>query len=334
MAYRDTEFGMLQILIADGKPHFLASATAKMLGYANPSKAIKDHCKGVTKRYTLTNGGEQLQNFIPEGDLYRLIIRSKLPSAERFERWVFDEVLPQIRATGGYGAGGKSFGLTPQDDKAGAGAYRPKYWKGAQVVTTADAMALLGVGRHKIARYARRYGAGWSAGAVAYLGSGEVWALKRENPEAGIRATSDTRIFTREGFEALAALMGCEAQWPGAMRQAAIGGPKKLSAEATEALRIAVASFLPEDKAAKPAQMELMKDERNMGVSAEARACIKEIRGAMEGLGATLMMYERGRLESASGPGNPIERMGMHIRNLTWRLVSDADYWAGNVRNG
>ena len=30
--------------------------------------------------------------FIPEGDLYRLIVHSKLPSAERFERWVFDEM--------------------------------------------------------------------------------------------------------------------------------------------------------------------------------------------------------------------------------------------------
>jgi prophage antirepressor-like protein len=50
----------------------------------------------------LTKGGAQELNFIPEGDLYRLIIRSKLPAAERFERWVFDEVLPQIRQTGGY----------------------------------------------------------------------------------------------------------------------------------------------------------------------------------------------------------------------------------------
>lgn len=40
--------------------------------------------------------------FIPEGDLYRLIVSSKLPSAEKFERWVFDEVLPTIRKTGGY----------------------------------------------------------------------------------------------------------------------------------------------------------------------------------------------------------------------------------------
>ena len=41
-------------------------------------------------------------NLIPEGDIYRLIVGSKLPEAEKFERWVFDEVLPQIRQTNGY----------------------------------------------------------------------------------------------------------------------------------------------------------------------------------------------------------------------------------------
>ena len=40
--------------------------------------------------------------FISEGDVYRLIVHSRLPGAERFEKWVFDEVLPMIRKTGGY----------------------------------------------------------------------------------------------------------------------------------------------------------------------------------------------------------------------------------------
>ena len=49
-----------------------------------------------------TSGGIQEMSMIPEGDIYRLIIRSKLPGADKFERWVFDEVIPQIRRTGGY----------------------------------------------------------------------------------------------------------------------------------------------------------------------------------------------------------------------------------------
>lgn len=62
------------------------------------------HCKekGITKRYTLTSGGKQALTYIDEGNLYRLITHSKLPEAETFETWVFDEVLPSIRKTGGY----------------------------------------------------------------------------------------------------------------------------------------------------------------------------------------------------------------------------------------
>ena len=52
---------------------------------------------------TPTDGGTQEVNYIPEGDLYRLIVNSKLPAAERFERWVFDDVLPALRKYGGYG---------------------------------------------------------------------------------------------------------------------------------------------------------------------------------------------------------------------------------------
>lgn len=77
-----------------------------MLGYANSWKAINDHCKkdGLTKCEVIDNPGRtQSAKFITEGNLYRLIVHSKLPGAERFEKWVFDEVLPTIRETGGYG---------------------------------------------------------------------------------------------------------------------------------------------------------------------------------------------------------------------------------------
>ena len=73
------------------------------LGYANTNKAISDHCKGITNRYPLeTAGGTQQTKFITEPDVYRLITHSKLPSAQRFEAWIFEEVLPSIRKTGGY----------------------------------------------------------------------------------------------------------------------------------------------------------------------------------------------------------------------------------------
>lgn len=96
-------FGEVRFAEVDGKPYAIANDVAKALGYTNPSKATNDHCKNSIK----VGGNDSLgrrQEFkaIPEGDIYRLIIRSKLPGADKFERWVFDEVIPQIRKTGGY----------------------------------------------------------------------------------------------------------------------------------------------------------------------------------------------------------------------------------------
>lgn len=102
--FQSSEFGELGVLEIEGKPWFPATACAKSLGYKRPADAITAHCKGSVKYRVLTNGGEQELKFIPEGDLYRLITHSKLPGAERFEKWVFDEVLPSIRKTGGYGS--------------------------------------------------------------------------------------------------------------------------------------------------------------------------------------------------------------------------------------
>lgn len=93
-------------VVADdkGEPLFVASDVCEVLGYRNTSKAIADHCrqKGITKRYTLTEKGEQELLYIDEGNLYRLIIKSRKPEAEPFESWVCDEVLPSIRKTGSY----------------------------------------------------------------------------------------------------------------------------------------------------------------------------------------------------------------------------------------
>ncbi|MCC2361644.1 phage antirepressor [Bacillus cereus] len=97
-------FGNLGILIKEGKEFFPATDVAKALGYSNPHKAIKDHCKpeGVNEALVPTNSGVQNKKFINEPNLYRLIVKSKLPQAEQFEKWVFEEVLPSIRKHGAY----------------------------------------------------------------------------------------------------------------------------------------------------------------------------------------------------------------------------------------
>lgn len=96
------EFGSVRTIEENGKILFCGSDVAKALGYRRPKDAITAHCKGAVKRRLLTNGGVQEMKMISEGDVYRLISHSRLPSAEKFERWIFDDVLPTIRRTGGY----------------------------------------------------------------------------------------------------------------------------------------------------------------------------------------------------------------------------------------
>lgn len=94
---------------------FVADDVCKILEYKNTSKAIADHCGKVVdtdnldSEHTLANkalikteGGSQNMLVISEGDLYRLVIRSRMPEARKFEAWVVDEVLPSIRKTGKY----------------------------------------------------------------------------------------------------------------------------------------------------------------------------------------------------------------------------------------
>lgn len=110
--FNNEEFGSIRTLTENDVILFCASDVAKALGYTNPSKAVGDHCPHVTKREVGVQTGKRVDgsvatqtvsvSFIPEGDIYRLIIRSKLPSAEKFEKWVFDDVLPSIRKHGLY----------------------------------------------------------------------------------------------------------------------------------------------------------------------------------------------------------------------------------------
>ena len=88
--FKNEEFGEIRTLVIDRKPYFVANDVAKSLGYISPKDAISRHCKGALKHRYLTEGGKQEVKVIPEGDVYRLIIKSKLPSAEKFESWVMD----------------------------------------------------------------------------------------------------------------------------------------------------------------------------------------------------------------------------------------------------
>ncbi|HDL6960495.1 TPA: transporter [Yersinia enterocolitica] len=116
MIFNSADLGIsLSGMLYKGKPVFFAVEAAEALGYAQPAKAVNNHCKSLIRLDCAET--EQLGlGFRPKGiilgkeqDLYRLIMRSKLPSAERVQDWVCEEVLPSIRTTG-------SYSLTPSND--------------------------------------------------------------------------------------------------------------------------------------------------------------------------------------------------------------------------
>ena len=93
----------LRTVAENGKVYFVAKDVAIMLGYKDTKNAIKQFCKGVAKYHPLqTTGGTQEVRIITEPDFYRLVVNSKLPTAQEYERWVFEEVLPAIHRQGGY----------------------------------------------------------------------------------------------------------------------------------------------------------------------------------------------------------------------------------------
>lgn len=103
--FQNSQFGDLEILTIEGKEWFPAIQVAKILGYTNSYDAITRHTKkrGVVKHEVIDKlGRKQNKKFIDEGNLYRLITRSKLPQADEFEEWVFEDVLPSIRKHGIY----------------------------------------------------------------------------------------------------------------------------------------------------------------------------------------------------------------------------------------
>ena len=103
--FEHEKFGKLEIYIDEqGREWFPATELAKTLGYKNPQEAIRKHCKeaGCVNRSVSYPSGTKQKKYINEGNLYRLLAKSKIKGAEEFESWIFDEVLPTIRKTGAY----------------------------------------------------------------------------------------------------------------------------------------------------------------------------------------------------------------------------------------
>ncbi|HEM5073793.1 TPA: phage antirepressor KilAC domain-containing protein [Streptococcus suis] len=102
--FKNEQFGEVQLLEINNEPWFVGKEIAEILGYQNPSKALKDHVDEEDKlnNETLLSLGQRGGWIINESGLYSLILKSKLPQAKQFKRWVTSEVLPSIRKHGGY----------------------------------------------------------------------------------------------------------------------------------------------------------------------------------------------------------------------------------------
>ncbi len=106
--FEKEEFGQIRTVEIDGKPYFVASDVAKALGYVNDRDAISRHCRWVVKHdipHPQSKTKTLEVNVIPKGDVVRLAASSELTTAEKFESWIFDEVIPSVLDNGGYIAG-------------------------------------------------------------------------------------------------------------------------------------------------------------------------------------------------------------------------------------
>ncbi len=116
------QFGTASIRVVeiDGEPWFVGKDVAAALGYADTTNALKQHCRGVAKHHPVLDslGRTQEARVLNEANVLRLIVNSNLPAAEKFEAWVFEEVLPTIRRTGSYSAGAVRLAPVAEDFRA------------------------------------------------------------------------------------------------------------------------------------------------------------------------------------------------------------------------
>ena len=195
------QFGTIRQIKGD-PALWCGSDVAKALGYTNSRKAITDHCRCVTKRYIPhpQSPSKQIEvSFIPEADVYRLICHSKLPKAQEFEKWVFEDVVPKA-------VRGEPKQMTFDDYS-----YFDKTFNGEPVVTVHDIAYMTGINRTTISETICRE----LADHVEYglLEKEPLAQFKRENPKVPKNIPS-LIIVNRRGFEALCKIYSLEIEKP------------------------------------------------------------------------------------------------------------------------
>lgn len=130
------QFGTVRTVNFDGMIYFYGIDIAKALGYSNASKAVTTHCKRIVTKVLETSNSQNGKtvkgkvSLISKSDIYRLIVKSKLESADQFESWIFDEILPRIESTGAYIEEGREEEMVQK--------YFPSFSKEAQTIMVND----------------------------------------------------------------------------------------------------------------------------------------------------------------------------------------------------
>lgn len=121
--FSNPEFGSIRTTMIDCEPWFVGKDVASALGYAEPTKAAREKVDDEDKGVSVldTPRGKQSMVIINESGLYSLIFSSKLPDAKKFKSWVTSEVLPSLRKTGRYAAGGTETAQGFISDRQAAG---------------------------------------------------------------------------------------------------------------------------------------------------------------------------------------------------------------------
>lgn len=207
--FKFEEATTIRTVTIDNVTWFAGKDVTQVLGYTNPSKAMHDHCKGVTKCYPLqTAGGKQEIRIISEADVMRLICSSKLPAAQKFEQWVFEEVLPSIRKTGKYAAPVQpELPLSETPETPDVAALLKMRYRGVPVIPNADLAAMLGLTTRQLAHVKSRnniYTEGLDVFSV-----GIPKKLKHSIRRAGFASSaSRTLLWTESGVRKLLQMLG------------------------------------------------------------------------------------------------------------------------------
>jgi anti-repressor protein len=223
------ESNNIRVIEQDGEPWFVAKDIASLLGYKDSKKAISSHCRWGVKHPLPTISGIRDTIIIPERDVFRLIMRSKLPAAQRFEEWVVGEVLPSIRKKGSYSIVDQAvkapttfkealevaLQIEEQRERlevkvkedAPKVAFHDRVAQPLNTMTVAEAAKTLGTGRNKLYEFLRYQG--WvQKNNEAYQhkinqGLLNVKVSEYIHPRTGELAISMTTLITGKGLERL-----------------------------------------------------------------------------------------------------------------------------------